>query len=81
MKKTKRGTIEHDKSGDDRKIIGDRSMFTWWFIPQEGSLDGVLSVLFPLSSASKFHTLIVKKPTVVVFADFKGILNLKMFDH
>ena len=65
------------KSGDERGKSYDQSVFTWWFIAEEGSFDGVLSVLLPLSSASKFHTLIVKKPTVVVFADFNGILSLK----
>lgn len=39
-------------------------------------LDGVLSVLLPLSSASRFQTLIVKNPDVVAFDDFKGILSL-----
>lgn len=63
------------------QIIQPRSTRTCWFGPQVDSFDGVLSVLLPLSSASRFHALIVRKPTVVVFADFSGILNLERFDR
>jgi hypothetical protein len=41
-------------------------------------LQGVDSVLPPLSSGSKFHTVRVKKPTVVPASDSRGIRSLSV---